>query len=51
MEKDNIQNLRIYGDIKYTSSKNIHTSFFSPNIMGPFSYIPFMECNHAILSM
>ena len=21
------------------------------NIMGPFSYIPFMECNHAILSM
>ena len=23
----------------------------NPNIMGPFSYIPFMECNHAILSM
>lgn len=22
-----------------------------PNIMGPFSYLPFMECNHAILSM
>ena len=19
--------------------------------MGPFSYVPFMECNHAILSM
>ena len=23
----------------------------SPNIMGPFSHVPFMECNHAILSM
>lgn len=49
--KDNTQNLKIYGDIKYSNSKNIHTSFFSPNIMGPFSYVPFMECNHAILSM
>ncbi len=26
-------------------------NIFSPNIMGPFSYIPFMECNHAIISM
>ena len=49
--KDNTQNLKIYGDIKYSNSKNIHTSFFSPNIMGHFSYVPFMECNHAILSM
>lgn len=31
--------------------KNINTNFLNPNIMGPFSYIPFMECNHAILSM
>lgn len=23
----------------------------NPNIMGLFSYVPFMECNHAILSM
>lgn len=49
--KDNTKKLKIYGDIKYSNSKNIHTSFFAPNIMGPFSYIPFMECNHAILSM
>jgi len=26
-------------------------SFFSPGIMGPFSFVPFMECYHAILSM
>ena len=26
-------------------------SFFSPGIMGPFSFLPFMECYHGILSM
>lgn len=26
-------------------------SFFSPGIMGPFSFMPFMECYHGILSM
>ena len=49
--KDDNQNLTVYGDIKYTENKNIKTNFINPNIMGPFSYIPFMECNHAILSM
>ena len=49
--KDDTQDLMIYGDIKYSNNKNINTNFLSPNIMGPFSYIPFMECNHAILSM
>lgn len=49
--KDNKQNLIIFGDIKYSNSKNISTNFLNSNIMGPFSYIPFMECNHAILNM
>lgn len=49
--KDIDQDLIITGDIKYSSSKNIDTNHLNPNIMGPFSYIPFMECNHAILSM
>lgn len=49
--EDKSQNLKIYGNIKYYNSKNINTSIFAPNIMGPFSYIPFMECNHAIISM
>lgn len=49
--KDDSQKLIINGKIKYTDHININTSFLSPNIMGPFSYIPFMECNHAILSM
>ena len=48
---DQEQNLKIYGDIKYSNSININTNILNPNIMGLFSYIPFMECNHAILSM
>ena len=48
---DVTQNIRINGDIKYINSKNISVNKLNPNIMGPFSYIPFMECNHAILSM
>lgn len=49
--EDESQKLKIYGNIKYSNSKNINTNIFVPNIMGPFSYIPFMECNHAIISM
>lgn len=49
--KDEMQNLNVHGKIRYSNSKNINTSSLYPNIMGPFSYIPFMECNHAILSM
>ena len=49
--KDKTQKLIFFGDIRYTASQNINTNFLNPNIMGPFSYIPFMECNHAILNM
>ncbi len=52
IQRDDVnKNLHISGDIKYSNSKNINTSFINPNIMGPFSFVPFMECNHAILSM
>jgi len=49
--QDELQKLKIYGNIKYSDSKNIHTNMFAPNIMGPFSYVPFMECKHAIIHM
>ena len=49
--KDESNNLFINGNLKYSDNKNINTNFFSPNIMGIFSYIPLMECNHAINSM
>lgn len=48
---DSKNNLIIKGEIGYYDSENISTSKYSPNIMGPFSYVPFMECNHAVISM
>lgn len=48
---DKNENLKISGNLKYSNNKKINTNIFAPNIMGPFSYIPFMECNHAIISM
>ena len=41
----------IKGDLKYRNSISIKRKWLSPNIMGIFSYIPFMQCNHCILSM
>jgi hypothetical protein len=29
----------------------LKTSLYAPNIMGPFSYLPKMECSHGIVSM
>lgn len=49
--KEEKQNLNVYGKLKYSNNQNIEKNILNPNIMGPFSYIPFMECNHAILSM
>ena len=42
---------KIFGNISYSNIQTINTSCISPNIMGPFSYFPFMECNHAIICM
>lgn len=47
----NDKNIKIFGTLKYSNNININTNLFNPNIMGPFSYIPFMECNHAVISM
>lgn len=49
--EDKTNNLEIKGCLNYSDILNIKTSLFNPNIMGPFSYIPFMECNHAIIAM
>jgi len=45
------QNIKINGSLYYSNLQEIKKTFLLPNIMGPFSYLPFMECNHAIISM
>jgi len=39
----------ITGKILYRDAVIYPQRFFHPNIMGPFSFIPNMECNHAIV--
>jgi tocopherol cyclase len=45
----------IEGDIKVTANVTFKDRifypkrFFSPGIMGPFSFVPFMECNHGVV--
>ena len=39
------------GTLTFTGNRPWPNSFFSPGIMGPFSFVPFMECYHGIVSM
>jgi tocopherol cyclase len=39
------------GKLKFKQRNPWSSSILSPNIMGPFSFVPFMECYHGILSM
>ena len=39
------------GEIFFDQNVPWPSSFFSPGIMGPFSFVPLMECYHGILSM
>ena len=39
------------GKLKFKKRNPWSSSILSPNIMGPFSFVPFMECYHGILSM
>lgn len=41
----------IDGEIRFRNIVPWPKKFLSPGIMGYFSYIPFMECSHGILSM
>ena len=43
--------LIIKGRIDFTNSIKYPKTLLSPSIMGWYSYIPFMECNHGIVSV
>lgn len=47
----NSKALKVGGEIKLSNLTPIEKSILMPNIMGFFSYIPFMECNHGLISM
>lgn len=41
----------VRGEVKLVDQTPIKTSLFTPSIMGFFEYLPFMECNHDVVSM
>lgn len=43
--------LCLKGDVGFGPLTEIETSRFSPDIMGPFSYLPFLQCRHGVISM
>lgn len=45
------ETLHFRGEIQFDHLTPIHQSILCPNIMGFFSYIPNMQCNHGVISM
>ncbi|HLP05161.1 MAG TPA: tocopherol cyclase family protein [Paludibacter sp.] len=43
--------IKISGQLVYSAAIRYPASFFSPGIMGWYSFIPFMECKHAVVSV
>ena len=49
--KINLNLPNLTGQLTFLNQKPWSNSLLSPNIMGPFSFVPFMQCYHGILSM
>jgi len=41
----------ISGELAFTGTKEWPNPWYSPGIMGPYTFAPFMECNHGIVSL
>ena len=43
--------IKVTGRLSYSGSIKYPTSFLSPGIMGWYSFVPFMECKHGVVSV
>jgi len=41
----------VQGELEFKNQVPWPSTWYSPGIMGPFSFVPFMQCYHGILSM
>lgn len=41
----------VSGELSFTGNKPWPNPWYSPGIMGPYTFAPFMECNHGIVSL
>lgn len=46
-----MRDIGLKGELNFSGVTPLKTSLLSPSIMGPFSYVPSMQCNHGVLSM
>jgi hypothetical protein len=46
-----IKEISLDAELKYSGITPVNKSICSPSIMGPFSYLPSMQCNHGVLSL
>lgn len=42
---------RIAGELRFGPLKPLPFRLLSPNAMGPYSFVPFMECKHGLVSL
>jgi hypothetical protein len=47
----NSEEITVHGEIRYDKRIKYPQTLLSPGIMGWYSYIPFMECKHGIISV
>jgi tocopherol cyclase len=45
------ETVKIYGHLDYSNVVKYPKSLFSPGIMGWYSFVPFMECKHGVVSV
>ena len=50
-KKINLNLPTVQGELTFENQVPWSSSWYSPGIMGPFSFVPFMQCYHGILSM
>ncbi|MCK5342052.1 MAG: hypothetical protein KAR20_01540 [Candidatus Heimdallarchaeota archaeon] len=43
--------IKLRGELNFTKIIPFPTSFLRPNVMGPFTYLPFMECYHGLVNL
>lgn len=46
-----LEGLELTGELQFSNCVKWPSHWYSPGIMGPFSFVPFMECYHGIVSM
>jgi tocopherol cyclase len=44
-------NITAKGKIEFSNTLRLGSTLFNPGIMGWYSFVPFMECNHGLVSM